>query len=168
MRLFWLIPAAMWNKRNLRFKMKNAKLGMMMIEVMLALTVVVLVLVALTAAATVALRNNKYAQNVVLANHYTQQGLEITRQKRDEAADWNSFIASYAGCKRLNSDLTWNNCPNPPACPNASASPNLGIFYRCLNITDTTDSVAVEVFVSWTESGRDHQAKAATILSKWQ
>lgn len=146
----------------------NKKSGMMMIEVMLALTVVVLVLTALTAAATIALRNSKYAQNVVLANQYTQQGLEIIRQKRDEAADWNSFISSYAGCKRLNSDLSWSNCPNPPVCPDSSASPNLGVFYRCLNIVNTADSVAVEVFVSWTESGKNHQSKAATILSKWQ
>ncbi len=161
MKLFWLIPVAMWSK------MKK-KSGMMMIEVMLALAVVVLVLTALTAAATVALRNSKYAQNVVLANHYTQQGLEITRQKRDEAVDWNSFIGSYVGYKRLDSDLNWSDCPNPPACPNYSASPNLGIFYRCLHITDTTDSVTVEIFVSWKESGKDHQARAATILSKWE
>ena len=157
MKLFWLIPVAMWSK------MKK-KSGMMMIEVMLALAVVVLVLTALTAAATVALRNSKYAQNVVLANHYTQQGLEITRQKRDEALSWDDFINDYGGCKELG---LWTPCTT---CPDTSASPNLGIFYRCLNINiiGTTDSVEVAVFVSWKESGKDHQARAATILSKWE
>lgn len=159
MKQLLLILAAMWNKLKYKIKLKS---GMMMIEVMLAMTVVVLVLVALTVATTFSLRNTRYAQNVVLANHYAQEAIEKTRQLRDEATNWDDFINNYSGCKELGS---WTNCS---LCPNTSAAPNLDIFYRCLTITDDGDSATVTVYVSWDESSRTHTAQAATILSQWE
>jgi Tfp pilus assembly protein PilV len=149
MKPLWLIPAAMWN---------NKKSGMMMIEVLLALSIVVLVLVALTAAATVSIRNTTFAKNTVLANSYVQQGIEKAREARDRADNWDEFITNFSGDKGLDSDLNWNGC----------GSANVGIFTRCLNFNNSlADKSLVRVNVSWSESGRNHSSEASVILSKW-
>lgn len=121
------------------------KSGQMMLEVLFALSVVVVVLVALMAGAVVSVRNTRFAKNTVLANHYAQEGIEKARKERDRADSWDIFKSTFA-----------------PGVESVG-----GIFERTISVDDQGDKIIITATVNWTESGRDHESKAVTILSKW-
>ncbi len=143
--------------------------GQMLIELLVSLSIVALVLVALTSGTVMAIRNAKFAQDLVLANQYAQEALEVVRKERDQASSWEVFINDPDGYNEeecLDGTESCSPCILPLPSPLPSA--NVGIFYRCLYFDNAeADIAAVKVLVAWSEGGKNHNVQSATILSKW-
>lgn len=74
--------------------MKSRNRGQTLIEVVAAAAVVMVASVTLLAAVTGALANNRLAKERVIATRLAQEGVELMRQARLDAANWNEFYSA--------------------------------------------------------------------------
>ncbi|MCM8787807.1 MAG: hypothetical protein NC935_07160 [Candidatus Omnitrophica bacterium] len=122
------------------------KSGQTLIEVLFSVGVISVCLVGLTIATTTALRNNRLSKEYTLANKYAEEGLEIVRQQRDQALNWEQFLTINDRCDSIDA-----------------------LFQRCFQYqTEEFGSRRkITVIVSWQEGGRTHMVEAVTFLTKW-
>lgn len=139
-------------------KMVKKNSGQTLVEVLFAMGVVAVCLVALVIAVIAGIRNVNFAKQSALASQYTGEALEVARKERDNALSWVEFTTDFSGDKGLDNNLAWGGCP---------ATPNVGIFIRCVNFNNSGDKSTVTATVSWEEAGRTHTTQAVTFLTKW-
>jgi len=127
------------NRRNLDFK--KSKKGQALVEIVLAIGIASLVLIGLTRVVTLALKNNQFAKDKVLATQYAQAGLEEARKLRDQ-----------------NPDVFWSK--------SGTETGKLGKFTRAITYTplEANKKMKIVVIVSW----GDNQVKLTSFLTKWQ
>ncbi len=121
--------------------------GQTLIEVVFAIGVLSLCLVALVSIIVRAIGNASFSKHSALAVHYSQEGLEQARARRDRN-DWDTFKGTSDGCEAID------------------------IFQRCFTYTIADDAVDdnkvhVLVEVNWQESGRTHSVSSETFFTKW-
>lgn len=65
------------------FKIKDEEKGALLLEAVIALTILVIVLAALSVVVIVAVSNSTFIKNQNIANKYAQQAIELIRYQRD-------------------------------------------------------------------------------------
>jgi len=158
MRKFQIPPASPRlgrGRANSKFQINS---GQTLVEVLFAMGIVAVCLVALIIAVVASIRNVNFAKESALASQYTREALEVARKERDNTNSWDDFTTDFSGNRGLNINLAWGVCP---------ATPNVGIFIRCVNFNNSGDKSTVTATVSWIESGRTHTSQAVTFLTKW-
>jgi len=97
--------------------------GQTLIEVIAALTAAVVIIAAIVSASLNALTSSQFTRDQNLSSQFTQQGMELMRNMRDQSVA--SISASYLpdgtyclakSCAGLNRDITscWQGTPNCP------------------------------------------------------
>lgn len=89
-------------------KNKEMQKGQSLIEAVAAMAVVTIVLTALTIAVLLGLRNSEFTRKETIATQYSQQGMELLRNKRD--TDWTTFNG-YSGFMCLSGSTPISSCP---------------------------------------------------------
>lgn len=148
--------------------------GQTLIEVIIAVGMVVLVLLTLVSALTLAVRNNQFAKDQVLARNRSREALEWLRSLRSQM-EWNTF---YNMISQDSPPVTYCLPTIPPDATTAIALENdecadtdviPGTKYvRSVTLgTPTTDEINAMVTVTWTDGGKEHQSQSTVILRKW-
>lgn len=119
----------------MNFSLANNK-GQTLIEVLIALTAAVVIIAAIVTAALNALTNSDFARDQNIATQYTQAGLEVIRDMRNESIA--SVSASYLpdGTYCLAKDCT------------ALESTNSSCWLKSLNCGQNVDKFVREVTVT--------------------
>ena len=120
--------------------------GQMLIELMIALSVVMLTLVALVQISTKSLSNAGFSQKQAQAATLANKEMEVIRNTKNQS--WDIFYSTVA---------------------NITNSPISGTEYVKSIIYTKPDAqtVTVTVTVSWTEKGKIFSSKQNTILTKY-
>lgn len=144
--------------------MKDIKKGQTLVEVLVAVGVTTLLLVAMVAAVTRSLANAQFSKNKAQATKYVEEGLEVVRSKRDNAASWAVFLTTYpAGIKKLDSNLTFSD-----GCTQSNKMTN-SIFARCIEFADeSAEKRVITVTVYWSDGSGTHNTQASTYLTSWK
>jgi Tfp pilus assembly protein PilV len=132
--------------QNIKLKIKNPSRGQSIIEVVVALALVALVVLGLVKVSISSINNSAFARDQRAATKYAQEGIESTRQckEEDEVAFWNS------------------------SCP-VLAAPSNTKFTRQITYTQIEEGkMQIDVIVSWTDSKGQHESNLTTYLTKWE
>lgn len=159
----------------MKFQIPNSKFqfskGQTLIEVIVAIGLVVLVLLTLVSALTLAVRNNTFAKDQVLARNRSREVLEWLRSTRDQMG-WDAFISminvdsppvDYC-LSTLPADIDATKAMSNQACSSSAVIPGTK-YVRDLILNVVSDSeVDAQVIVSWTDGGKLHQSESTLIL----
>lgn len=151
---------------------KNA--GQTLIEVIIAIGLVVLVLLTLVSALTLAVRNNQFAKDQVLARNRSREALEWLRSMRDQMG----FDAFYSMVQSDSPPVVYCLATLPSTTAGAIALGNQvclptdlvsGTKYvRSMTLTTpSVDEVDATVAVTWTDGGKTHQSQSTLYLKRW-
>lgn len=127
----------------------NKKNGQSLIEVLAAMAVAVIIISGLVGAVIVAVRNAQFAKNQALATSYANEGMENTRQQRDE--NWDNF---------------WSKAGTTVGPTQIGTT----VFTKTINYDDvsggTNDKMRVTVTVSWIDSSGTHKSQLVSFFTK--
>jgi Tfp pilus assembly protein PilV len=148
--------------------------GQTLIEVIVAVGLVVLVLLTLVSALTLAIRNNQFAKDQVLARNRSREALEWLRSLRDQIG-WDSFLAMVESdgspvtycLDSIPSDSGASVNLSNQACSQSDLIPGTKYIRELVLTTISNEQIEAMVTVEWTEGGKDHQSQSTLILRKW-
>src|SRR5258708_3055538 len=148
--------------------------GQTLIEVIIAIGLVVLFLITLVSAMTLAIRNNQFAKDQVLARNRAREALEWFRSLRDQMG-WDAFTTMITTdsppvtycLPTLPTTTTLSNALANQVCTATDSIPGTKYVRSMLITTPNTEEVDVTVTVSWTDGGKSHQSQSTLILKKW-
>lgn len=177
------------NAMNFKSKIicsRRNRLGMSMVEVVVAMGVLVLVGGALVALVLQAVAMSNSAKMRSIATRYAEEGMEIVRSIRGPQVDWVSFVDSCTPSPVNGYYITTGttfHCDSGgilvscdtfiPVSDCGSLEDNVGYakFKRIIRIVASgspTDSVSVTVTVSWKDQGKDRNIVLVSNLTKWK
>jgi type II secretory pathway pseudopilin PulG len=130
---------------NLVFRHKK---GFALVELIFAIGIITVLLTVLVASLSQALMSSQFAKNNAMANRYVEEGLELARQSRDQASDWQTFSS-----------------PGPIS-SSPLPSPFTGRIIEKSNAG--ADKIKVTVTVTWTDNKGSHTVIGTTYLTKWK
>lgn len=148
--------------------------GQTLIEVIIAIGLVVLVLITLVSALTLAIRNNQFARDQVLARNRTRESLEWVRSVREQMG-WDAFYTMISNdgspavycLTALPTDIaSITSLPNQPCSSTEVVSGTKYIRTMTMTLT-SAEEIEIVVTVTWTEGGKDHQSMSTLIVRKW-
>ena len=138
------------------------KSGQSLLEIIVATGVAVLLIGGLVVGTTVSLRTSQYGERRSRAIKYAQEGIELTRNLRDEFP-WDAFIAYDTGTVTcLGSDGSYVAGP---------CIVNIGTLYTrsvSFNWNSVDNRMEVTVAVSWNEAGRAQDVTLDTYFTQWR
>lgn len=148
--------------------------GQTLIEVIIAIGLVVLVLLTLVSALTLAIRNNQFARDQVLARNRTRESLEWLRSLREQMG-WDSF---YEMVDQDSPPVTYCLIDHPidvtsaiamssQACGSTEVISGTKFIRELVMTPNGADEITAVVTVSWTEGQKDHQSTSTLILRRW-
>lgn len=148
--------------------------GQTIVEVIIAIGLVTVVLLSLVSALTLALRNNQFAKDQVLAQNRSRETLEWWRSLRDQLG-WDAF---YTMVDEDSSPFTYCLTSLPGNLQDALALENdaCGLtdvipstrFTRELEVAIISpDQIDVVVTISWIDGSKEHQSQSKLSLKKW-
>lgn len=147
--------------------------GQTLIEVIIAVGLVVLVLLTLVSALTLAVRNNQFAKDQVLARNRSREALEWLRNMRDQMG-WDSFYAVISAdgnpvdycLPSLPADVTSMAALTNQVCTKTDVISGTK-FVRDLVLTVVSvDEIDATVTVAWTEGSKDHSSNSTLQMMK--
>ena len=129
----------------MKFRLKNNDSGQSIIEVLIALSLVVIVAVGLIKVTTNSIKNSGFARDQRIATKYAQEGLENARKLKEE--DSNAF---------------WQKT--------GTETEIIGQFTRAITyfLNADSDSMQINILVTWQDSQGAHQSSLETSLTKWK
>jgi prepilin-type N-terminal cleavage/methylation domain-containing protein len=171
--------------------------GFSLIETMAAVLIIVIGMVGVLSLVAQNIKAQNINKNELIASQLAQEGLEITRWKRDRSlasgSNWQnfknifinggsfdgSFIIDYFGNIKLSVDiidefdakLNINNAADfycHYSMDSTNCPSNPSIFSRLIEITDNVDYLDVKCTVQWQERGQPKQYVASTLLYDWR
>lgn len=148
--------------------------GQTLIEVIVAIGLVVLVLITLVSALTLAIRNNQFAKDQVLARNYARESLEWLRSLRNQM-EWSSFYDMIVAdappvtycLPTLPATTTLAQALGNTVCSATDIIPSTRYQRSILFTAPATDEVDAVVTVQWIDGGKTHQSQSTLILRKW-
>jgi len=129
--------------------MKNDVRGQMLIEMIVVIGVVVILTTGIIAGTSMSLSRTQGNQIRSSALQYAQEGIELTRQKRD--AGWTAFVNDQG-----------------------TTESTLGIYTRSISLTLENTGLAdermlVDVVVSWGDATQtENNVELKTTLTQWK
>ena len=144
--------------------------GQTLFELVIALAVSILIIAGLVIAVTYSIKNATFSKNKAEATRLAQEAIEWVRAERN--ASWETFttrvaatpIGSSAPYCMNNTPLSWTN----ELCTTYSISGTSGKFKRDAILTRTnTNTIEVEIVVSWQDGTTIHRSKISTRLTNW-
>lgn len=161
--------------------------GFSIIEVVIAIGIITVGMLGVSSLVVQNIQVQKVNHNFLVASMLSQEGLELTRNIRDEnwltlGNDWQAdltdtdgtFVIDYRG--RPSIDDTPDTAYDAGArlyadgqdfYTHASAGTSPTIFYRLITVTDAGDHVAASSTVKWTDRSA-HEYTAETYLYDWR
>jgi prepilin-type N-terminal cleavage/methylation domain-containing protein len=119
--------------------------GFTLIEVLIVITILIVFFVAAMSVAVVNLKNLDSSRNKILGTRYAEELLEWLRGEKETS--WEDFIKDKDGIWCFNSEPpNWN---RHRAC--AEQEKINGFFTREANLTPGSNTVSVDIKVSWYE-----------------
>ena len=143
-------------------KPTNRERGQSLIEAIVAVAAVVLIVTGLIVGTTQALRASQLARARSLANKYSQEAIELTRNLRDSG--WTLF-QTRSGRYCLAKDNSW------PAGPSANCTPNIDNTYTreaIFSWDGVAERMIVTVRTSWSEGAVTRQSELTTYFTRWR
>jgi len=144
-------------------------LGQSILEVILALAILAVIITGIVSLTSTSVNTSTYSKNVSQANRYADEVIEYIRKEK-EFSGWSDFtsdiITAYGGIWCM-SDLTLTiNEACDPLDSNHFISGT--IFQRTLTATSVnSNSINIDVQVSWTDDKGTHTTKSSTTVSNW-
>jgi Tfp pilus assembly protein PilV len=148
-----------WSQRKKGSK-ELLLLGQSLFEVLFAVGISALILISVISLSTQSVRTGDFSKNNASATKYAQEAIEWVRQQRD-ILGWDA-IRSRVGPERAFGVLDLSGSENP--IPGT-------IFNRYLTMSyygSGTDTVLVEVKVTWADGAGTHEVKNSTKLTNWR
>lgn len=147
--------------------------GQTLIEVIIAVGLVVMVLLTLVSALTLAVRNNQFAKDQVLARNRSREAQEWLRSLREQVG-WETFYAMLVldgfpvtYCLiTLPTDFATAEALSSGSCTNLEVISGTKFIREMTINSPAADEAEAMVTVSWTEGGKTHQSKSTLILKK--
>lgn len=148
--------------------------GQTLIEVIIAIGLVVLVLLTLVSALTLAIRNNQFAKDQVLARNRSRETLEWLRSLREQMG-WESFLAMISSdsppvdycLTSLPSDVAGAIALSNQPCSRIDMVSGTKYVRDLVLDVVSNDEINAVITVRWTEGGKDHKSTSTLILKKW-
>lgn len=148
--------------------------GQTLIEVIIAIGLVVLVLITLVSALTLAIRNNQFAKDQVLARNYARESLEWLRSIRGQM-EWESFYdmvnadappVTYC-LPTLPATTVLAQALGNQACTATDVIPSTRYLRSIVLTAPSPTEIDAVVTVTWTDGSKTHQSKSTLLLKKW-
>lgn len=135
--------------------------GQSLIEVVVAIGVVVVLVTGLVVGTTSALKAGQYTRTKSQAIKYSQEGMELARQLRNDS--WAAFAAK-SGLWCLNKAGSWTQSAGTCAV-NIDNIFTRGVTFEWIAAKSL---MKVTVDVSWTDSGGSHNSPLVSYFSQWK
>lgn len=129
--------------------------GQTIIEAVVSLGIAVFILSAITIAIISSVNNSDFSKNQDLATQYSQQGMEVLKQK--SSSDWATF-STYSGTYCLPENSTALSSPGVNGCTTNISN----FFIRQVDVGASSDcigGVKVSVSTLWTDSKCTDESK---------
>lgn len=145
--------------------------GQTLIEVIVAVGLVVLVLLTLVSALTLAIRNNQFAKDQVLARNRSRETLEWLRNMRDQMG-WDSFYAVITAdgslvdycLPSLPSDPTGFTALGNGACTSTQVISSTSYVRDLVLTVVAPDEIDATVTIEWVQGGKTHSSTSTLQL----
>lgn len=143
-------------------------LGQSILEVILALAILAVIITGIVSLTSTSVNTSTYSKNVSQANRYADEAIEYVR-KYKEFEGWTDFYTDIT----LNSGkwcMTDLSLAINVECDLANSAHFISgtIFQRTLTaISVNSNSIDIDVKVTWTDDKGTHETKSSTTVSNW-
>ncbi|MBI4029222.1 MAG: prepilin-type N-terminal cleavage/methylation domain-containing protein [Candidatus Blackburnbacteria bacterium] len=143
-------------------KPRNNERGQALLELIVVLLVLGLMITAVVSVVTNSVRNARFAKDQAQASRFAQEGLEWIRAQRDTG--WTNFQSKTDRTYCMQT-LSWALQSN---CTSTQTISGTGFVRNSTLATVDSNTVSVDVKVSWNDSMGSHQARQSTYLTNWR
>jgi len=140
----------------------KAECGQALLELVIVLMVLGLIITAVLSVVTNSVRNARFAKDQAQASRYAQEALEWVRTQRDTA--WTNLQARVDRTYCMQA-LSWTIAS---VCTSSQTIAGTNFVRNTTLATVDSNTISIDVNVSWVDSMGSHQARQATYLTKWR
>jgi Tfp pilus assembly protein PilV len=140
--------------------------GQSLFEVTVTLMIVSLVVTAIAGLALISIKSSSYSRNKTLTTRYIQEANEWIKGQKD--TDWNAFLANVGSHGTLCFQSVDDGWYQKSSCLSTDYIVGTNLIRQVSFDASITNTVMVNVTVSWSDQNDLHQSSSVTYLTNWQ